>query len=42
MLNGRLMCVVIDDDASKPPVDGLIGMQVHVGPAMKGSTGTSA
>jgi hypothetical protein len=35
MLNGRLMCIVIDDDASNRPVDGLIGMQVHVGPAMK-------
>ena len=35
MLNGRLMSVVIDDDAPNRPVDGLIGVQVHVGPAMK-------
>ena len=35
MLNGRLMSVVIDDDAPNRPADGLIGMQVHVGPAMK-------
>jgi hypothetical protein len=35
MLNGRLMSVVIDDDAPNRPVDGLIGVQVHVGPPMK-------
>ncbi len=35
MINGRLMSVVIDDDAANRPVDGLIGMQVHVGPPMK-------
>ena len=35
ILNGRVMCVVIDDDAPNRPVDGLIGVQVHVGPAMK-------
>jgi hypothetical protein len=35
MLNGRLMSVTIDDDAANRPVDGLIGMQVHVGPPMK-------
>jgi hypothetical protein len=35
MLNGRLMSVVIDDDAPNRPMDGLIGVQVHVGPAMK-------
>ncbi len=29
------MTVVIDDDAPNRPVDGLIGVQVHVGPAMK-------
>jgi hypothetical protein len=34
-LNGRLMSVVIDDDAPNRPVDGLIGVQVHVGPPMK-------
>jgi hypothetical protein len=34
-LNGHLMCFVVDDDAPNRPADGLIGMQVHVGPAMK-------
>jgi hypothetical protein len=34
-LNGRLMSVVIDDDAPNRPADGLIGVQVHVGPPMK-------
>jgi hypothetical protein len=34
-LNGRLMSVVIDDDGAKRPADGLIGVQVHVGPPMK-------
>ena len=34
-INGRLMSVVIDDDAPNRPVDGLIGVQVHVGPPMK-------
>ena len=27
--------VVVDDDAANRPVDGLIGVQVHVGPPMK-------
>jgi len=35
MINGRVMSVVIDDDAPNRPVDGLIGMQVHVGGPMK-------
>jgi hypothetical protein len=35
MLNGRLMSVTIDDDAANRPVDGLLGVQVHVGPPMK-------
>lgn len=35
VLNGQLMCVVVDDDAPNRPVDGLIGVQVHVGPPMK-------
>ncbi len=35
MLNGRLMSVTIDDDAANRPADGLIGVQVHVGPPMK-------
>jgi hypothetical protein len=35
VINGRTMTIVIDDDAANRPVDGLIGMQVHAGPAMK-------
>ena len=35
ILNGRLMSMTIDDDAPNRPADGLIGMQVHVGPPMK-------
>jgi hypothetical protein len=35
IINGRIMTVVIDDDVAKRPVDGLIGVQVHVGPPMK-------
>jgi hypothetical protein len=35
ILNGRLMCATLDDDAPNRPADGLIGMQVHVGPPMK-------
>lgn len=34
-LNGRVMSVVIDDDPAKARTDGLIGVQVHVGPPMK-------
>ena len=35
MINGHLMSVVIDDDVPNRPVDGLIGVQVHLGPPMK-------
>ena len=35
ILNGRTMTVVVDDDAPNRPADGLIGVQVHVGPPMK-------
>jgi len=35
MLNGRLMSTTIDDDAASRPADGLLGVQVHVGPPMK-------
>jgi 3-keto-disaccharide hydrolase len=35
VINGHLMSVVIDDDAPNRPADGLIGVQVHVGPPMK-------
>ncbi|HXW04048.1 MAG TPA: family 16 glycoside hydrolase, partial [Vicinamibacterales bacterium] len=34
-LNGQLMSVTIDDDALSRPAEGLLGMQVHVGPPMK-------
>ena len=34
-VNGHLMSVVIDDDASSRTAQGLIGVQVHVGPPMK-------
>ncbi len=34
-INGHLMSVVIDDDVLNRPEDGLIGVQVHVGPPMK-------
>ncbi len=34
-VNGRLMCVVIDDDVANRAMDGLIGVQVHVGGPMK-------
>ncbi len=34
-LNGRVMSITIDDDAANRPADGLIGVQVHVGPPMK-------
>jgi hypothetical protein len=29
------MCIVVDDDAQNRRLDGLLGMQVHVGPPMK-------
>ena len=35
ILNGQLMTEVIDDDTPNRPADGLIGVQVHVGPPMK-------
>jgi hypothetical protein len=34
-VNGRVMTIVVDDDAPNRPADGLIGVQVHVGPPMK-------
>ena len=34
-LNGHVMSVVIDDDAAGRTMEGLIGVQVHVGPPMK-------
>lgn len=35
LLNGRVMSVVIDDDPAGRKFDGLLGVQVHVGPPMK-------
>ena len=35
ILNGHTMCVVIDDDAAGRKMEGLIGVQVHVGGPMK-------
>ena len=35
MINGQVMSVVIDDDVPNRPEDGLLGVQVHVGPPMK-------
>lgn len=35
LINGRVMSITVDDDAPNRPVDGLIGVQVHVGPPMK-------
>ena len=35
MLNGHVMSVVIDDDPDGRRYDGLLGVQVHVGPPMK-------
>src|SRR2546426_914632 len=34
-LNGHVMSIVVDDDAQKRTSEGLIGVQVHVGPPMK-------
>jgi hypothetical protein len=35
IINNRVMTVVVDDDVANRPIDGLIGVQVHVGPPMK-------
>lgn len=35
MINGHLMCMLIDDDAAGRAMEGQIGVQVHVGPPMK-------
>lgn len=34
MINGQVMSVVIDDDTENRTMDGLLGVQVHVGPPM--------
>jgi hypothetical protein len=35
ILNGHVMSVVVDDDPEGRRMDGLLGVQVHVGPPMK-------
>jgi hypothetical protein len=35
IINGRVMAVTIDDDAKGRAMEGLLGVQVHVGPPMK-------
>ena len=35
LLNGHVMSVVVDDDTKNRRADGLLGVQVHVGPPMK-------
>lgn len=35
ILNGHVMSVVVDEDAKGRKFDGLLGVQVHVGPPMK-------
>ena len=35
ILNGRVLSMVIDDDVKNQAFNGLLGVQVHVGPPMK-------
>jgi len=35
LLNGRVMSMLIDDDTANRKMEGLIGIQVHLGPPMK-------
>lgn len=35
ILNGHVMSIVVDDDTEHRKFDGLLGVQVHVGPPMK-------
>lgn len=35
IVNGRVMSMLIDDDTANRKMDGLIGIQVHLGPPMK-------
>jgi Domain of Unknown Function (DUF1080) len=35
MINGRVMSMLIDDDTANRKMEGLLGIQVHRGPAMK-------
>jgi hypothetical protein len=35
ILNGHVMCVLVDDDPTHRAAEGKLGVQVHVGPPMK-------
>jgi hypothetical protein len=35
VLNGQVMSVVVDDDVKNRALEGLLGIQIHVGPPMK-------
>jgi hypothetical protein len=35
VLNGHVMSAVIDDDVKNRAMEGLLGIQIHVGPPMK-------
>jgi hypothetical protein len=35
VLNGRMMSMLVDDDTANRKMEGLIGIQVHLGPPMK-------
>jgi hypothetical protein len=35
VLNGQVMSMVVDDDIANRALDGLLGIQIHVGPPMK-------
>jgi hypothetical protein len=35
MLNGQVMSIVVDEDPGHRKAEGLLGVQVHVGPPMK-------
>ena len=35
ILNGRVMSILVDDDAKNRAADGKLGVQVHTGPPMR-------
>jgi hypothetical protein len=35
ILNGKVTAMMIDDDVEKRSMEGLLGLQIHVGPPMK-------
>jgi hypothetical protein len=35
LVNGQLMAVLIDDDASRRALEGVLGLQMHVGDPFK-------